>query len=39
MAAFEHANRRWADDPTIDLGAAIAQTADEVLTLGGVEKH
>jgi AcrR family transcriptional regulator len=35
MAAFEHANRRWAGDPTIDLGAAIAQAADEVLTLGG----
>jgi hypothetical protein len=35
MAAFEHAHRQWADDPTIDFGAAIAQAADEVMTLGG----
>ena len=34
MAAFDHANRQWADDPTIDLGATIARAADEVLTLG-----
>lgn len=35
MAAFEHANRRWSDDPTLDLGAAIARAADEVKALGG----
>ncbi len=34
MAAFDRASRRWAGDPTIDLGASIAQAADEVLTLG-----
>ena len=34
MAAFEYANRQWAGDATTDLGAAIAQAADEVLTLG-----
>jgi AcrR family transcriptional regulator len=33
MAAFEHANRQWAGDPTIDLAAAIAQACEEVLTL------
>lgn len=35
MAAFGYANRRWANEPTIELGAAIAQAADEVLTLAG----
>ncbi len=34
MAAFDRASRRWAGDPAIDLGASIAQAADEVLTLG-----
>ena len=33
MAAFERASRRWAGDPAVDLGALIAQAADEVLTL------
>jgi AcrR family transcriptional regulator len=35
MAAFERASRRWAGDPAVDLGASMAQAADEVLTLGG----
>ena len=35
MAAFDRASRRWAGDPAVDLGASIAQAADEVLTLGG----
>ncbi len=35
MAAFDRASRDWAADPTIDLGAAIAHAADQVLTLGG----
>ena len=34
MAAFERANHRWNQDPTLDLGNAIAEAADEVLTLG-----
>ena len=33
MAVFDRASRRWADDPTTDLGAAIAQAADEVAEL------
>ncbi|KAA2252888.1 TetR family transcriptional regulator [Solihabitans fulvus] len=35
MAAFERANRAWADTPAHDLTTLIAQAADEVLTLGG----
>jgi AcrR family transcriptional regulator len=34
MAAFERASRGWGGDPTVDLAAAIAQAADEVLKLG-----
>ena len=34
MAAFECASRRWGGDPTVDLGALIAQAANEVLELG-----
>jgi hypothetical protein len=35
MAAFERASERWAGNPAIDLGASIAEAADEVLALGG----
>ena len=34
MAAFDQASRRWADNPTSDLSAAIARAADEVRALG-----
>ena len=34
MAVFQHASRRWAGEPDIELGAAIAQAADEVTALG-----
>ena len=33
MATFDRANGHWAEDPTIDLHAAIAQAADEVAAL------
>jgi AcrR family transcriptional regulator len=34
MAVFDRASRRWGGDPAVDLGASIAQAADEVLALG-----
>ena len=33
MATFDRASRRWAEDPTTDLRAAIAEAADEVVAL------
>ena len=33
MAAFDRANRQWAEDPSTDLGAAIALAAEEVAAL------
>jgi AcrR family transcriptional regulator len=34
MAVFDRASRLWGGDPTVDLGAAIAQAASEALGLG-----
>ncbi|MFZ0088445.1 MAG: TetR family transcriptional regulator [Solirubrobacteraceae bacterium] len=36
MATFDRASRNWAENPTTDLRAAIAQAADEVSTLSTV---
>ena len=36
MATFDRASRHWAEHPTADLGAAIAQAADEVQALSTV---
>ena len=36
MATFDRASRNWAENPTTDLRAAIAQAADEVSTLSRV---
>jgi AcrR family transcriptional regulator len=37
MAAFERASLSWGGDPAKDLGALVAEAADEVLALGGSE--
>jgi AcrR family transcriptional regulator len=34
MAAFDHANLRWAGDPNVDLADLIAEAASEVSRLG-----
>lgn len=36
MATFDRASHQWAEDPTTDLRAAIAQAADEVQALSTV---
>lgn len=34
IAVFQHASRRWANEPDIDVNLALAQAADEVMALG-----